>query len=161
MVDDCQKVCHNGEIISATMIRENIAKGDMVLTTELLGRPYSITGTVIAGYANGRTVNMPTANLAPEAGKLLPPEGVYASMVEIEGEKYYGLTNVGRNPTISDRNELKVETYVLDFNKNIYGMGICVELYCRLRSEKKFANLMELKAQVELDKKEAEKFFGL
>ena len=85
VVDNCEKLCVHGEEISSTMIRGYIAEGRMETVTELLGRPYEINGKVIPGKANGRKVDMRTANLAPDDIKLLPPEGVYASVVQIEG----------------------------------------------------------------------------
>ncbi len=164
-VDDCEKVCYEDEVISSTRIRDCVVRGDMETAAVMLGRPYSITGVVTAGQANGRTVGMPTANIVPDSLKLLPPEGVYASAVHIENDgdgesSYYGVTNIGRNPTVSDFNDLRVETYIFDFSGDLYGKTISVSLYSRLRGEKKFGDLHELKEQVDRDKKTAIGFFS-
>ncbi len=156
-VDNCAKLCVNHEEISSTMIRDYIRQGDMETVTELLGRPYAITGEVIRGKANGRTVGMPTANLAPEAFKLLPPDGVYASTTYLHSRSrcYRSVTNIGRNPTVSDHNDLRVETYVMDFSGDLYGEEITINFYERIRGEKKFKDLKELRAQVEKDQQRA------
>lgn len=161
LVDNCEKLCVHGEEISSTMIRGFISQGDMEMVTELLGRPYEITGEVIPGKANGRTVGMPTANLAPDEGKLLPPEGVYASTIRVAGQndQYYALTNIGRNPTVGDHNDLRVETHVIGFSGDLYGKKIAVSLYWHVRDEHKFNDLSEVKAQVEKDKEKAMAFF--
>lgn len=161
VVDNCEKLCVNGEEISSTMIRHYISQGNMEMVTELLGRPYHITGEVIPGKANGRTVGMPTANLAPEAGKLLPPEGVYASTIRIgsQEKQYYALTNIGRNPTVGDHNDLRVETHVIDFSGDLYGEKIAVSLYWHVRDEHKFNSLVEVKAQVEKDRERVMLYF--
>lgn len=161
IVDNCEKLCVDGEEISSTMIRRYISEGNMEIVTELLGRPYEMNGKVIPGKANGRKVDMRTANLAPDDIKLLPPEGVYASTVRIEGmpNQYYALTNIGRNPTLGDHNELRVETHVLDFSGDLYDRMITVRIYQRLRDEHKFANLEEVKAQVMKDKEKAIAYF--
>lgn len=156
-VDNCEKLCVNNREISSTMIRDYIREGDMENVTGLLGRPYAITGEVIPGKANGRTVGMPTANLAPDHIKLLPPDGVYASTTYIHSKDkcYRSVTNIGRNPTVGDHNDLRVETYVMDFSGNLYGEKISISLYERVRGEKKFKDLKELRAQVEKDQQKA------
>ena len=161
VVDNCEKLCVHGEEISSTMIRGYIAEGRMETVTELLGRPYEINGKVIPGKANGRKVDMRTANLAPDDIKLLPPEGVYASVVQIEGMegKYYALTNIGRNPTVGDHNELRIETHVVEFSGDLYDRMITVRIYQRLRDEHKFASLEEVKAQVMKDQEKAMAYF--
>lgn len=160
-VDNCEKLCIGDEEISSTMIRKFIVQGELEMVTELLGRPYTITGSVIKGKANGRTVGMPTANLAPDAQKLLPPDGVYASTtwVASQGRYYRSLTNIGKNPTVSDHNDLRVETFVFDFSGNLYGEEINVSLYRRERGEKKFKDLNELREQVRKDQERAMVYF--
>ena len=143
------------------MIRGQITEGNMEVVASLLGRPYEINGKVIPGKANGRKVDMRTAKLAPDDIKLLPPEGVYASVVQIEGieGQYYALTNIGRNPTISDDNDLRIETHVVDFSGELYDRMMTVRIYLRLRAEHKFASLEEVKAQVMKDKTKAMAYF--
>ena len=148
----CEKLCHEGSEISATQIRDFIKEGELELAQVLLGRPYSISGEVIHGKGNGSgALNMPTANIAPGAVKLLPPEGVYVSDVRLEGRSYGAVTNIGRNPTIGDHNELRVETFIMDFHGDLYGQELNVNLYKRLRGEKKFDGFESLKKQMHAD----------
>lgn len=162
VVDNCEKLCIQGEEISSTMIRNYISQGNMEMVTELLGRPYKVSGKVISGKANGRKVGMPTANLAPADIKLLPPDGVYATVVHIDGleQTYHALTNIGCNPTVSDHNDLRVETYILDFSGDIYGKEIDVSFYWRIRGEQKFGDLNELREQVAKDQKRTVDYFA-
>ena len=152
----CEKLCHNGQEISATQIREQIGEGNLEAANLLLGRPYSITGEVIHGKGNGSgALNMPTANIAPESVKLLPPEGVYVSSVQL-GEKSYGaVTNIGHNPTVGDHNDLRVETFIMDFFGNLYGQELTVDLYRRLRGEIRFDGFESLKKQMHADCEQA------
>ena len=152
----CEKLCHQGQEISATQIRDQIKEGDLEAANLLLGRPYSITGEVIHGKGNGSgALNMPTANIAPESVKLLPPEGVYVSSVQL-GEKSYGaVTNIGHNPTVGDHNDLRVETFIMDFSGNLYGQELTVDLYRRLRGEIRFDRFESLKKQMHADCEQA------
>lgn len=148
------------EIISSTRIREALAKGDLSLANELLGMPYMVQGEVVHGNEIGRTLDMPTANQIPDARKILPPFGVYASKVSFEGKQYYGVTNLGVKPTIPGENQVGAETCLLHFKGNLYGKNLQVELCCFLRGERKFAGLEQLMHQMEADKKNASLFFG-
>lgn len=148
-----------GENVSSTRIRQKLKEGDLQLVNRLLGRPYFVYGQVCHGNQIGRTIQMPTANLCPEKGKILPPYGVYASRVITQHGEYTGVTNVGVKPTIPGQNQVGIETYIMDFDQEIYGERICVELCSFLRGECKFSGLDELKLQMEEDKKNAYLFF--
>ena len=137
--------------ISATLIRGAIARGEIEAANAMLGIPYTIIGEVMHGREIGRTIGMPTANLEPPAAKLLPPNGVYASAAVINRRIYPAVTNIGRNPTVAEHQNRRVETYIHGFDGNIYGRLIEVRLYHFARPEKKFENLEALKAQMHRD----------
>lgn len=149
------------QTVSSTTIRGLIAKGDMESVIPLLGRPYSMTGTVERGKQLGRTIGIPTANILPEAHKLYPPAGVYASRIRIDRKKhdatydtyriYYGITNIGDNPTVNDSGSVTIETNIFDFDGDIYGDEIRVELLWRVRGEKRFDSVDELTSQMNRD----------
>lgn len=148
------KMKSGDRIISSTLIRKKIEDGDIKDANALLGRTYFIEGTVVHGNALGRRLDMPTANIYPWEGKVLLPPGVYASTLVLGGKRYPSVTNIGRKPTVgSDRTV--VETCILDFEKDIYGHSILVEFHEFLRPEKKFPDIIQLKAQMERDKKRA------
>lgn len=148
-----EKVCEeNGREISSSYIREEIAAGHMEKTERLLGRAYTITGTVEKGNQIGRTIGFPTANIIPNKNLMLPHFGVYAVNVYINNKKYYGITNIGQRPTIGENLIVNAETYIFDFYDDIYGEKICLELKNFIRGEMKFESLDELKKQIEIDK---------
>ena len=117
----------------------------------MLGYPYFIKGEVIYGNQIGRTINMPTANIAVEACKLIPPKGVYVSRVFLDDKKYYGITNIGVKPTIEGENALGVETNIFDFDEDIYGKEIIVEFLNFERPEMRFSSLEMLKERMHKD----------
>ena len=160
-VDNCEKLCIGDREISATMARDYVVEGDMEMVRTLLGRPFAVSGTVIRGKGNGRTVQMPTANIAPHEEKLLPPDGVYATRTRIGDDEteYDSVTNIGRNPTVADNNDLRVETFLMHYEGDLYDREITVDFYCRLRGEVKFENLNALRAQVAADQVRAEDYF--
>ncbi|MBB5263095.1 riboflavin kinase/FMN adenylyltransferase [Catenibacillus scindens] len=137
--------------ISATLIRKAISRGEIEIANDMLGIPYTIIGEVVHGREIGRTIGMPTANLEPGPTKLLPPNGVYASAAVIDRRVYPAVTNVGRNPTVAQNQNRRVETYIHGFSGNIYGRQIEVRLYHFARPERKFENLDALKAQMHRD----------
>lgn len=147
------------EPVSSTKIREELEKGSIEMVNQLLGDPYFIYGEVCRGNQIGRTIQMPTVNQLPEQEKLLPTYGVYASRIHTQYGEYIGVTNVGVKPTIPGENRVGVETYIMDFDREIYGEMICVELFAFLRGEQKFSGLDTLKIQLEEDKKNAYLFF--
>ena len=145
--------------ISSTYVREELKLGHMETVNVLLNRPYSITGIVAKGNQLGRKLEIPTINVYPTEIKLLPPKGVYASRILIDGVWYYGVTNLGTKPTISDGYEVSVETNVFDFDKDVYGNRVEVALYHFLRQEMKFENVEALKKQMESDASFAKEMF--
>lgn len=145
------KVTFQGNEISSTLIRESVSRGDMEFVTALLGTPYSINGTVIYGRKLGRKLGMPTVNLRPANEKLLPPNGVYCSYAWVDGIRYPAISNVGYKPTVSDEPIVGVETYIYDFDKNVYGSEITVELLHFKRAEMKFDSVETLKEQMHKD----------
>lgn len=144
------------EIVSSTKIRMEISEGNVQEATELLNRPFLLRGEIVNGKKLGRTIGFPTANLKIDEDMILPKIGVYYTNVEYFGEIYKGITSVGLNPTVCGKN-ITVETYVLNFDKNIYGDELKVYFIERIRNEEKFNSLEALKNQLYKDKEFAEK----
>lgn len=138
-------------IVSSSFIREELQKGNIELANEMLGAPYSIIGEVMHGRKIGRTLGMPTTNLIPEDNKLLPPNGVYASKVIIAGKSYDSVTSIGYKPSVGKESKKGVETFIFDFNDDLYGKIIEVKLYGFEREEVKFDSLEELSNQMHRD----------
>ena len=145
------KVKVDGEAVSSTGVRKAVREGRMEDAAHMLGTPYSVSGTVEHGKRLGRTIGMPTANLMPEKDKLLPPYGVYYSRVMTEGRTYKGISNVGCKPTVNAGNTAGVETYLYDYDGDLYGSDIIVELLSYRRPEMKFESIEHLKEQMEAD----------
>ena len=145
----------DGEIISSSRIRKLVGEGQMIHASRLLGRDYSFTGPVLHGDKRGRLLGFPTANLIPQTegigARCLPAKGVYLSTSTFEGKTYSSVTNVGVKPTVSASGQLVVETHLLDFTGDLYGKQLTVEFKDRLRDEKRFAGLDELKQQIQED----------
>jgi riboflavin kinase/FMN adenylyltransferase len=146
-----EKKTYEGRDISSTFVREEIEKGNIEKANLLLGYPYFIKAEVVYGNQLGRTIGIPTMNQIPQPDKLLPPNGVYASRVIIDGTSYKGVTNIGVKPTVSGENVLGVETHVIDFTGDLYGRDLDVELFSYIRPEKKFSSVDSLKRQIESD----------
>lgn len=155
------KVYYEGREISSTYVREMVEKGNMDGAKALLGRYYSFEGIVEQGNRLGRRIGMPTMNLYPRPEKLLPPWGVYYSRLLYEGGSYPGITNIGRKPTVNQTDMVSVETYLYDFDKDMYGKDIVTELLQFKRPEQKFRDVAELKAQMERDVAEGRTFHCL
>ena len=145
---------NGGEEVSSTRIRRLISTGDVGEAGRLLGRPYLVRGPVVAGEERGRTIGFPTANVVPDPSLLIPERGVYAGFVRVGEERYAACTNVGVAPTFG-RAENKVEAYLLDFDADLYGKTVDVSFVERIREEKRFSGVDELKAQIDRDVKEA------
>jgi riboflavin kinase/FMN adenylyltransferase len=146
---------------SSTRAREAIARGDLVAACSVLGRPHALTGAVVHGDHRGRTIDVPTANLA-EIPELLPLDGVYAVKADRfdEGAREFqplghGVTNIGMRPTVGGL-QRSVETHMLGFEGDLYGCRMRLHLLARLRGEMKFPSLAELRAQIERDIRAAE-----
>ncbi len=140
----------NGELVSSTAIRKALADGDMKRVHRLIGRNFSFGGGVITGVGRGKELGFPTANLEVNPGQALPPDGVYATWAYIDGQAYPSMANIGKRPTFGN-NERTVEVYVLDYHSNLYGHEIRIDLIDRLRDEKKFNTVQELKDQIARD----------
>lgn len=145
------KVCYYGREVSSSYIRREILTGHMEEAQKLLGQSYFVTGIVQYGNQLGRTIGMPTVNLLPEENKLLPPKGVYFSETMIKGKKWDSITNIGYKPTVSSEPVLGVETYLYDFNEEVYGEKITVFLLSHWREERRFSGKEELKKVLESD----------
>ncbi len=139
------------EVISSSSIRKAIKDGDMEAANAMLGKPFMIRGEVVHGRRLGRTIGMPTVNQIPTNSKLLPPCGVYATMTLINGKHLPGVTNIGYKPTVGEEEYIGVETYIFDFDDDLYGKMIEVELYYYLRPELKFGSLEELVTRMRED----------
>ena len=122
--------------------------------------PITLVGEVVHGKALGRTVGMPTANLCVTSGKL-PKAGVYATKIEIGDRIYKSITNIGKRPSVDRRDEITVETYILDFEEEIYGQTVKLEVCKFLRPVMKFKNLEEVYQQVKKDALEAKEYFRI
>lgn len=144
-------VLFNNEVISSTRIRENIALGNIELVNSMLGFEYSIEETVIKGRQIGRTIGFKTANLVYSKDMLEPAFGVYAAKVEYNSEIYKGIANFGLRPTVDNTIHPVLEVHILGFDKEIYGEKIRVNFLKKIRDEKKFNSLDELKAQIQKD----------
>lgn len=140
-------------VISSTAIRRLIAGGDIVEANRMLGRSYSISGTVAHGNERGRLLGYPTANLELEDSRLaVPLGGVYVVRVLLGGKVYGGMANIGKNPTFGDVEKPRLETHIFDFAGDIYGRQLTVQFVQRVRGEVKFTSLDALKAQLAQDK---------
>ncbi len=149
------------EIVSSTLIRDLVSKGDMENVFRLLGRHYSITGEVLDGRRVGRRIGFPTANLQPEEYLIMPHRGVYITKTLYNGDCYSSLTNIGLNPTFGDVARITAETHILNFDKDIYKSSIEVFFMAKLRNEKKFKNGDELAEQIKRDILTAKEYFDL
>jgi riboflavin kinase/FMN adenylyltransferase len=143
-----------GEIISSTRIRSLLLRGQVREAAELLGRYPSLAGEVVRGAQRGRCLGFPTANLEVRAERAIPANGIYAVYAVLGKERYQGVANVGVRPSF-DNGERTVETYLLDFEADIYGCDLVVEFVQRLRPEKRFTDIRDLVAQIERDIVEA------
>lgn len=139
---------YNGRIISSTYTKEALMEGDMRLVRELLGYPYTFTGTVTHGNKIGREIGVPTMNIVPNEWKMMPPNGVYFNRVRIDGVWYNAIGNVGVKPTVMDSDQVVVESFLLDYMGNAYDKDVIIELYEYRRPEKKFSNIEEMKLTI-------------
>ncbi len=148
-------------IVSSTKIRNLIKQGDIFAANNYLGYQYSIRGVVVSGNRLGRTIGFPTANLSLyDPLKLVPECGVYLVRAKLnpkminsaKSNDYKAICNIGYRPTVGDNNSLTIETHLLDFNEEIYGLDLSIDFISRIRDEQKFSSLDELKYQLEIDK---------
>ncbi len=147
-----------GMTVSSTRIREAILAGEVGVAATLLGRPYNLGGRVVPGHRRGVELGFPTANIEPDK-ELVPPRGVYAVQILLDGSRRPGVLNIGFNPTFDDQ-KLSIEVHIFDFNEDIYGKTLDILFIERLRDEVRFANPGELIAQIERDVLLARKILG-
>ena len=149
----------DGRTLSATLIREKITSGKLAEANKILGSPYYIKGRVLHGRAVGRGMGIPTLNVEVGDERIIPPLGVYASAIPIDGKIYLGVTNLGTCPTFEKR-KIHLETHVLDYEGDLYGREINTFLLGFIREEMTFPSPKELKMQINVDKNRVIKEFG-
>jgi len=157
--DEVDEVRLRGRRISSSLIREELLAGHVNLARRMLGRPYGVEGVVVRGDQRGRTIGFPTANLKPH-NRVIPRYGVYATATLIDGKWRKSVTNIGVRPTFGGEREPSVETYVLDFEDDLYGIALRVRFLHRIRDERKFNGVNELTDQITKDVKRARNYFA-
>ena len=148
-----ESISASGRAVSSTMIRDILSRGDVVLGGSLLGYRYALEGVVVAGNRIGRTIGFPTANLSLyEPLKLIPAGGVYVVGVTVLERTFLGICNIGTRPTLSDGRGQIVETHILDFDEDIYGLDIRISFLRKLRDERPVPSLEALRQQLVIDR---------
>lgn len=149
-----------GNNVSSSAVRRALEAGDVATAETLLGRRYSVYGTVEHGAALGRSIGFPTANIAlHEPMQMLPLDGVYECVVDVEEKSFLGVMNIGHKPTVGC-NKRTIEVFIIDFDEDIYGSCVRVHFVRRLRGEVRFASLEELRWQIEKDVADAKEHFS-
>ncbi|MCL2059013.1 MAG: hypothetical protein FWH01_08135 [Oscillospiraceae bacterium] len=147
-------------IVNAAAIKKALCDKNISRANAMLGQPYALSGTVTRGRALGRRSNMPTANLKTHPRKFIPAHGVYATVTRIgESDSYFGLTHIGKKPSVDTSGEITIETHLLDFTGDLYGQHINTELHMYIRDTMKFDGVDAVKAQVDRDTIVARKYF--
>ncbi len=150
---------HN-RIVSSSLIRDLIREGNMNEVAEFLGRNYSLSGLVIKGHRIGRDIGFPTINIQPfDPHKLIPAIGVYICEIYVNSHKYIGVTNIGYSPTLKKISVKEVETYIIDFQGDLYNKKVEIVFHKRLREELMFASKIELVDAIKNDVEEARRYF--
>ena len=157
--DKIDPVRYKDFVVSSTRIRRLVSEGRMDEAGALMGRPYSLDGTVVHGRGKGREIGVPTANLETD-NELIPPAGVYATTLTVDGVDLASVTNVGVRPTFGDSGPLVVETHVLGEPGDLYGKRVRLGFVQRLREERRFPDVDALVAQIEADRRHAERLFS-
>ena len=158
LADEVPEVQIRGERVSSSRIRELILRGRMNLARRMLGRPYGVEGPVVRGAERGLQLGFPTANIQPH-NRVIPRGGVYVTAALIEGHWRRSVTNIGTRPTFGDHLESSVETHMIDWSGNLYGNVVRVRFLHRLRDERKFSSIDELKNQIERDVARGQRYF--
>ena len=157
IVHEVTHFTRENEKVSSRNIRTWVNQGDIANVNKALGRAYSVSGHVIHGDSRGRSIGFPTANLSVWTGKLIPTSGVYATFATVEGVTYPSVTNIGIRPTFEDNQPVShVETFIFNFDRNIYDHQLQLEFIERIRPEIRFENISLLKNQISLDTKKAQ-----
>ncbi len=140
------------QIVSSTLIRKLLKFGNLKQANMLLGRPYSLTGTVVKGVQRGRQLGFPTANLEIKPFRVIPAAGTYGGMAQIGGISYRAVCNIGLSPTFGDQTARRIEVHLLDYaGENFYGERLAMAFYRKLRDERKFSSVSDLIAQIRRD----------
>lgn len=156
-VVDC--ITENGKTVSSSAVRTALSEGDMQTYFDMCGRFFSIESTVVHGNRIGRTLSFPTINQSLDTNCLAPRFGVYASRTHVGDKSFPSITNIGIKPTVSSESSVLAETYIFDFDGDLYGAKITVELMFFVRPERKFSSTDELKFAIETDIKTVKKWF--
>jgi riboflavin kinase/FMN adenylyltransferase len=143
-----------GETISSSGIRRLLAAGEIDKVNRMLGRHFSLDGRVVLGDQRGRTLGFPTANLRVQPEQAMPKDGIYATLAHLKDKALPAVTNIGIRPTFDGHKRL-IETFIFDFNENIYGRKLRIDLVARIRDEMKFKSVDELKEQMRKDSEKA------
>lgn len=159
VADEVDEVRIRGARISSSAIRKLLADGRVNLARTMLGRPYGVEGVIIRGNRRGHTIGFPTANLKPH-NRVIPRFGVYATATLIDGIWRKSITNIGVRPTFENDAEPSIESYIFDFDGELYGDVLRVRFLHRIRDERKFNGIDELKAQIERDTRRARNYFS-
>ena len=157
LIDSVAAVMMSGERISSTRIRQALRDGNLAAAEEMLGRPYSVMGTVLEGKKLGRTIGFPTANIVPRLEQL-PPDGVWVVEARWEESWYPAVANLGRRPTVGTDEDRILEVHLFDWEGDLYGRELEVRFCSQLREEKKFEGLEALKEQIGRDVEAAKEF---
>jgi riboflavin kinase/FMN adenylyltransferase len=158
-VEIVKPIALEGSMVSSTAIRKALKEGDMNMTSKLLGRNFRLSGRVIGGLERGHTLGFPTANIGVDTEHALPRDGVYATLGRLGDKVYKSVTNIGMRPTFGE-GERTIEVFLMDFDGDIYGKNLTIELVERLRGETKFASAEDLSAQIVKDVEQAERILG-
>jgi riboflavin kinase/FMN adenylyltransferase len=156
--DKIDPVRYKEFVVSSTRIRRLVAEGRVDEAGALLGHPYALAGTIVEGRRRGHELGFPTANLRTD-NELIPPHGVYATTLTVDGIVHAAITNVGVNPTFGDSGAATIETHVLHYNRELYGQRVQLGFVQRLRDERRFDDVDALRAQIEADCRRAERLF--
>jgi len=157
-VTTIDKICILDCEVSSSYIKALIEEGKVKEASAFLGTPYTISGTVEHGRKLGRSLGIPTVNVIPSKDKLMPPNGVYYSKVNFAGESFSAISNIGCKPTVSDEKVIGLESYLYDFDRNIYGETVDVQLLEFRRSESKFDSVEQLKETMVQDLEAGRKY---
>ncbi len=147
------------QVVSSTLIRNLLDKGELSQANKFLGRNYVLEGQVVRGKQIGSKELVPTINLNFDPRRKIPKVGVYATLTKIDGRYYHSITNIGHNPTVSSGNLKTVETFILDFSKDVYNLEVSIEFLEFIREEKKFDSLDKLGEQIKLDVEKVKNYF--
>lgn len=159
VADEVAEVQLRGQRVSSSKIRDLLAEGRVNLARRMLGRPYGVEGVIIRGNRRGHTIGFPTANLKPH-NRVIPKYGVYATATLVDGSWRRSITNIGVRPTFENDAEPSIETYIFDLDQDLYGDVLRVRFLHRIRDERKFDGIGELKAQIQKDTGTALKYFA-